>query len=62
VLPAWRRRGVGRALTQAQVAAAKQASVGTLQVWARSDAHQLLFEKLGFRAKTASIDFRGPLQ
>jgi len=62
VLPAWRRRGVGTALTQAQVAAAKQASVETLQVWARSDAHQLLFEKLGFRAKTASIDFRGPLQ
>jgi hypothetical protein len=30
-------------------------------VWARSDAHRGLFEKLRFKEQTASIDFRGPL-
>jgi ribosomal protein S18 acetylase RimI-like enzyme len=61
VLPEWRRRGVGTALTRAQIAAAKRASFEELLVWARSDAHRRLFEQLGFRAQTASIDFRGPL-
>jgi GNAT superfamily N-acetyltransferase len=61
VLPEWRRQGVGTALTQAQIAKAKQASFDELLVWARSDAHRCLFEKLGFEERTASIEFRGPL-
>jgi ribosomal protein S18 acetylase RimI-like enzyme len=61
VLPEWRRRGVGMALTRAQIAGAKAASFDELIVWARSDAHRELFEKLGFEEQTASIDFRGPL-
>jgi N-acetylglutamate synthase-like GNAT family acetyltransferase len=61
VLPEWRRRGVGTALTQAQIAGAKAASFQELLVWARSDAHRRLFEKLGFEERSASVDLHGPL-
>ena len=62
VLPAWRRRGVGSALTRAQIAAAKRASLERLEAWAWTDVQRSLFASLGYAARAASIDFFGPLQ
>ena len=62
VLPAWRRRGVGAALTRAQIAAARHASLERLEAWAWTDLQQRLYASLGYRRVGASIDFFGPLQ
>jgi GNAT superfamily N-acetyltransferase len=62
VLPGWRRRGVGSALTRAQIAAAKRASLERLEAWAWTDVQRSLFASLGYTARAASIDFFGPLQ
>ncbi len=62
VLPAWQERGVGAALTRAQIAAAKRAGVERLFAWARPWQHHALYESLGYEAQGASIDFQGPLQ
>jgi GNAT superfamily N-acetyltransferase len=62
ILPAWEARGVGAALTRAQIAAAKGAGLATLFAWARPWQHQELYESLGYEPGIASIDFQGPLQ
>jgi GNAT superfamily N-acetyltransferase len=62
VLPAWRRRGVGSALTRAQIEASKTASLQRLEAWAWTDLQRRLFVSLGYEQRAASIDFFGPLQ
>jgi N-acetylglutamate synthase-like GNAT family acetyltransferase len=62
VRPAWNERGIGAALTRAQIAAAQRAGLRTLFVWARPWQHHELYESLGYEARRASIDFQGPLQ
>jgi GNAT superfamily N-acetyltransferase len=62
VTPDWRRRGVGSALTRAQIAAAKRASLERLEAWTWTDVQRSLYASLGYTARAASIDFVGPLQ
>jgi N-acetylglutamate synthase-like GNAT family acetyltransferase len=62
VLPAWEERGIARVLTQTQIAVARRAGLETLVAWARPWQYQDLYESLGYEARTASIDFQGPLQ
>jgi GNAT superfamily N-acetyltransferase len=62
VLPAWRRRGIGAALTRAQIAAAKLASLERLEARAWTDLQRRLYASLGYEQRAASIDFFGPLQ
>ena len=62
VLPDWRRRGVGAALTRAQIAGAKRTSLERLGAWAWTDLQRLLYASLGYEPRAASIDFFGPLQ
>jgi N-acetylglutamate synthase-like GNAT family acetyltransferase len=61
VLPAWYERGVGAALTRAQIAAATQAGLERLFAWARPWQHHELYESLGYEPRSSSIDFQGPL-
>lgn len=51
VLPAWRRRGVGRALLEAVLAEARRlgAARATLEVRASNQAARALYERAGFR-------------
>ena len=51
VEPAWRRRGVGMALTQATIDAAESAGCRTLLLVA-TDAGRPLYEKIGFEVQT----------
>ena len=62
VRPAWRRRGVGSALTRMQIAAAKEASFERLEAWPWTDLQKRLYASLGYERVGASIDFFGPLQ
>jgi ribosomal protein S18 acetylase RimI-like enzyme len=62
VHPAWRRRGVGSAMTRMQIAAAKEASYERLEAWVWTDLQQRLYASLGYQRVGASIDFLGPLQ
>jgi GNAT superfamily N-acetyltransferase len=62
VLGDWRRRGVGTALTRAQISAAKRASLERLEAWAWTDLQRRLYASLGYEPRAASIDFFGPLQ
>jgi mycothiol synthase len=63
VLPAWRQKGIATALLQAQLVAAKQASVQTVIAWARSDhAGAVYWTRLGLEPRSETIAFRGPLQ
>jgi N-acetylglutamate synthase-like GNAT family acetyltransferase len=55
-------RAVGAALIRAQIASAKEAGFESLFAWARPWQHHALYESLGYEARTASIDFKGPLQ
>jgi ribosomal protein S18 acetylase RimI-like enzyme len=61
VRPAWRRRGVGSALTRMQIAAAKEASFERLEAWPWTDLQKRLYASLGYERVGASIDFFGPL-
>lgn len=61
VLPAWRGRGVGSALTQSQIAAARRASYERLEAWVWTDLQKRLYRSLGYERRGASIDFFGPL-
>ena len=51
VEPAWRRRGVGMALTQATIETAESAGCRTLLLVA-TEAGRLLYEKIGFEVQT----------
>ena len=51
VEPAWRRRGVGRAVTQATLDAADEARCRTLVLVATSEGRPL-YERLGFEVQT----------
>jgi ribosomal protein S18 acetylase RimI-like enzyme len=62
VQPAWRRRGVGSAMTRMQIAAAKQASFERLEAWPWTDLQKRLYASLGYERVGAAIDFFGPLQ
>jgi GNAT superfamily N-acetyltransferase len=62
VRPAWRRRGVGSAMTRMQIAAAKQASFERLEAWPWTDLQKRLYASLDYVRVGASIDFFGPLQ
>ena len=62
VRPAWRRRGIGSALTRAQIGAAKRASMERLEAWAWTDLQRRLYASVGYEQRAASIDFFGPLQ
>lgn len=62
VLPDWRRRGVGAALTRAQIAGAKRTSLERLAAWAWTDPQRRLYASLGYEPRAASIGFFGPLQ
>jgi mycothiol synthase len=59
----WRRRGVGRALKQHQIAAAKQAGLAKLftESEERNEPMRRLNEELGFRPIPGMIVLRGPL-
>jgi GNAT superfamily N-acetyltransferase len=62
VRPAWRRRGVGSAMTRMQIAAANVASFERLEAWPWTDLQKRLYASLGYQRVGASIDFFGPLQ
>jgi ribosomal protein S18 acetylase RimI-like enzyme len=62
VQPAWRRRGVGSAMTRMQSTAAKQASFERLEAWPWTDLQKRLYSSLGYERVGAAIDFFGPLQ
>jgi GNAT superfamily N-acetyltransferase len=62
VRPAWRRRGIGSAMTRMQIAAAKHASFDRLEAWPWTDLQKTLYASLGYERRGASIDFFGPLQ
>ena len=62
VRPAWRRRGVGSAMTRMQVGAAKAASLERLEAWPWTNLQKCLYARLGYHRVGASIDFFGPLQ
>ena len=55
-------QAIGEALARAQIAAAKRNRLETLFTWAPPGRNQELFESLGYEARSASIDFHGPLQ
>jgi mycothiol synthase len=59
----WRRRGVGRALKQHQIAAAKRAGIGRLftESEERNEPMRRLNEQLGFRPIPGMVVLRGPL-
>jgi mycothiol synthase len=59
----WRRRGVGRALKQSQIAAAKAAGISKLftESEERNEPMRRLNEQLGFRPIPGMIVLRGPL-
>ena len=62
VLPAWRGRGVAKALVGTQVARATQAGRGRLATWVpegRPAAH--VYRGLGFERTGGSVELRGPL-
>ena len=63
VAPAWRRRGVGRALKRSQIAAAKEAGLEKLYTESeeRNEPMRRLNEELGFRPIPGMIVLRGPL-
>ena len=62
VLPAWRRRGVGRAIMGAQAAAARRAGLRRLIAWVRADVGpERALLGLGFRQISEEVEFRGPL-
>jgi len=61
VHPDWKARGVGAALTRAQIAAARRAEFTTLFAWARPWEHYELYVSLGYEPRSTSIDFQGPL-
>jgi N-acetylglutamate synthase-like GNAT family acetyltransferase len=61
VRPDWRTRGIGAALTRAQIAAATRAEFKTLFAWARPWEHRDLYVSLGYEPRSTSIDFQGPL-
>lgn len=60
---AWRDRGVGRALTLRQIAAAKSADVRRLhcETEERNEPMHRLLENLGYRLLSGVIELRGPL-
>jgi N-acetylglutamate synthase-like GNAT family acetyltransferase len=62
VHPSRDEQAIGEALARAQIAAAKRSRLETLFTWAPPGRKQRLFETLGYEARTASIDFHGPLQ
>ena len=62
VLPQWRGRGVGSALTRSQIAAAKRAGYERLETWVWTELQKRLYYSLGYERRGASIDFLGPLQ
>jgi GNAT superfamily N-acetyltransferase len=63
VLPEWRRGGIATTLLQAQLAAAKRASIETVVAWARSThVGQVYGTRLGFEPCAETVAFRGPLQ
>jgi GNAT superfamily N-acetyltransferase len=62
VLPHWRGRGVGSALTGSQIAAARRASYERLEAWVWTDLQKRLYQSLGYERRGAAIDFFGPLQ
>jgi GNAT superfamily N-acetyltransferase len=63
VLPAWRRRGVGRALVGAQAAAARSAGLRRLIAWVPADSGtERVYTTLGFRAISEEVELRGPLR
>jgi mycothiol synthase len=63
VLPAWRGRGVGRALKRATIAWAKSAGLESLETGneERNAPMRALNETLGYRERPNEITFRGPL-
>jgi mycothiol synthase len=60
---AWRGRGIGRALTSRQIAAAKEAGFRHLhcETEARNEPMRRLLEELGYRSLPGVIELRGPL-
>jgi GNAT superfamily N-acetyltransferase len=62
VLPQWRERGVGSALTRSQIAAAKRAGYERLEAWVWTDLQKRLYQSLDYERRGAAIDFFGPLQ
>jgi GNAT superfamily N-acetyltransferase len=61
VLPEWRRRGVARALHQAQIAAAGDHGFRRLVAWVRDSGPGDLYRGLGFEPTAGAIEFNGPL-
>jgi GNAT superfamily N-acetyltransferase len=61
VLPKWRGRGIGSALTRNQIAKAKRAGYERLEAWVWTDLQKRLYRSLGYERRGASIDFFGPL-
>lgn len=64
VRPAWRGRGIARALKQAQIASAKRAGLERLAAVnsEHNPAMRRVNERLGYRPEPAALHFRGPLQ
>jgi ribosomal-protein-alanine N-acetyltransferase len=61
VRPAWRRRGIGEAMTCAQIVAAQQAGLDVLRGWARTDEIRRLALRLGYAVERSLRVYRLPL-
>ena len=61
VRPAWRRRGIGRAMTCAQIAAAQQAGLDVMRGWARTEEIRRLALGLGYAVERSLLVYRLPL-
>jgi GNAT superfamily N-acetyltransferase len=61
VRPAWRRRGIGQAMTCAQITAAKQAGLDVLRGWARTEEIRSLAEGLGYGLERSLRVYRLPV-
>lgn len=58
VVAAWRRRGIGEAITRAQLGAARASGLASLEGWARTDAIRALAEKLGYAPRRRLLVYR----
>jgi GNAT superfamily N-acetyltransferase len=61
VRPAWRRRGIGKAMTCAQIAAAQQAGLDVMRGWARTEEIRRLALGLGYAVERSLLVYRLPL-
>jgi mycothiol synthase len=58
VRPEWQRRGIGEAITRAQLGAARESGLRSLEGWTRTPAIRALVEKLGYVPRRSVLVYR----